>query len=156
MRHNLLKRAAVGGDEDFMSHYHLAAPIEYQFEVDQHALIITANLTYKSIVAASTASGFEPQIRHIIPLRAARSVVTGFSNQRLTRVVITDYGIAHSRVYHTMNCFGLRYAKRQYDYRVDSALVGGEIDLDGYNYQLCYFCRQQRGVGEVKNEISME
>ncbi len=154
MMANLQRRAGVTGSAEFYAKYHLRSAIQFDFEIDQNALIINATLPYKTLTPTARFVSFDPQIRHIIPLRKARSIVEGYRDVQLSRVIITDHGIEQSHVYHTMNCMGLRNAKSQYEYRVNADLLGGEIELDGNSYQLCYFCSRKQQASEVENGIS--
>ncbi len=154
MMSNLLRRAAVADSASFNAKYHLRSSVQFSFEIDQNALIINATLPYKSLTPTARFVSYDPQIRQIIPLRKARSIVEGYRDEQLAKVIITDYGIEHSHVYHTMNCMGLRYAKSQYEYRVNADLLGGTVELEGNSYQLCYFCSRKQKASEEKNGIS--
>ncbi len=140
MRFNLQRRAGVSGAEQFNAKFNLAKELDFYFEVDGHALVITTTLPYKAVVPLAPYYNYQPQIRQIIPLREARSVVVGHRDLSGVLVTVTDYGLSTSHVYHTMDCMGQRFAKSRYQYRIAADAVGGNVEIAGNTYKLCYFC----------------
>ncbi len=144
MLYNMKKSANVTSNAQFIAKYNLSALPKVKFEFDQNVMFISAKLMYRSVSPLSSLARFDPEIRHSIPLRSARTAVSGYSDRDLATVFVTDNGITNTHIYHTMHCFGMRFAKSKYDYAVDQSLVGGDVELNGRNYKMCRFCKQNR------------
>ncbi len=144
MVHNLLKQANVSNSGQFISKYNLSELPKFEFDFADNAMFISAKLNYRAISPLSQMTNYNPEIRHCIPLRCARTLVSGYSDKEMANIFVTDNGISNSRVYHTMECFGMRYAKSKYNHAVDKNMIGGDIELNGRNYTYCFFCRQNR------------
>ncbi len=139
---HLLRRAGMSDAADFQAAYKLAKPLQYSFTFERCALLIDVTQTYRSTVSWLSIGDAQWADRHIIPLRDAHTLIVGHSDTEMTTVTITNHGKNQTRVYHTLECFGLRKATQRYRYRVASELVGGNIELDGAQYTHCYFCRK--------------
>ncbi len=144
MNFNLVKSANTADQKQFIAKYNLAELPKFKFEFADNVMFISATLKYRTINPLSQLINYNPEIRHSIPLRRARTLVSGYNDKELASVFITDNGISSTRVYHTMQCFGMRFAKSKYNYAVEREMVGGDIELNGRNYTYCYFCKQNR------------
>ncbi len=144
MLHNVLKQANVKDHAQFITKYNLNALPEFDFKFDENVMFVSAKLSYRSVGPLSHLVSFEPEIRHSIPLRRARTLVSGYSDRELERITVTDNGIENTQVYHTTKCFGLRFAKSNYEYYVDKEKLGGNIEINGRKYTICQFCKRNR------------
>ncbi len=141
---HLLRRAGAASMADFQTEFNLAKPLQFDFTFERHALLIDVTQSYRSPLSWLSLGDAQLADRHIIPLRAARSSISGHSDTEMTTVTITNHGKNQTRVYHTMDCFGLRKAKQRYCYRVAGEMIGGNIEFDGVQYSLCHFCRKRQ------------
>ncbi len=144
MFYNMRKNANVVNNAQFLKKYKLKEMPKIKFEFDKNVMFISAKLHYRSFSPLTNLTSFEPEIRHSIPLRSARTAVSGHTDRELKEVVITNNGIKNTKVYHTDKCFAMKAAKSAYSYYVDTNLVGGNVTLDDKSYKICPFCQELR------------
>lgn len=126
--------------------YHLKKPLDIDIDLRDNALVVEL---FKDFYYANMLGNHPAGIMdtHIVPLRDAKSIISGQLTRQTAEVVITNHGKNVSYVYHTTNCMGLKNANTQSSHCVNAKLLGSPINIDGQVYKLCYFCKRDTKSG---------
>lgn len=121
--------------------YHLKKPLDIDIDLRDNALVVELfkDFHYANLLGNHPAGVMDT---HIVPLREAKSIISGQLTRQTAEVVITNHGKTTSHVYHTTNCMGLNNANSQSAHQVNAKLLGSPITIDGQVYTLCYFCQR--------------